>query len=58
MHGGRFSNLVDASLPLIFDQMCSGMIGTHICKIVALGLSQVNTTVKSSLAATLVMPFV
>ena len=45
MIGGEFWNLLPASLGEIFDQMCSGRIGTHICSMVALGFSQVKSTV-------------
>ena len=43
--GGRFWNLLRASLGLILLQMCSGRIGTHICSMLALGWLQVNTAV-------------
>ncbi len=43
--GGSLVNLRSASSGEIFDQMCSGRIGTHICSIVAFGFSVVKTTV-------------
>ena len=52
MTGGPFANEVAAALPETLDQMCSGRIGTFICRMSALGLLSWKTSVVSSGAVT------
>ena len=52
MTGGPFLKDVPAALPGTLDQMCSGRIGTFICRMSALGLLVCMTSVVSSGAVT------
>ena len=53
--GGLFGKVFAAACRLTFDQMCSGTIGTHMPSMFALGLLQMNATVRSSTASTFSM---
>src|SRR5680860_1672923 len=54
--GGLLRNAVISSYVVNWLQMCSGMIGTHMARTSALGLSHSMTTVVSSGAVTVLMP--
>ena len=55
MIGGLFWKLLDAALPETLLQMCSGTIGIHMRRMLALGLVRMNLTVVSSTATAFFM---
>ena len=55
MIGGLFWKLFAAALPEILLQMCSGTMGIHMRRMLALGLLRKNLTVVSSTATAFFM---